>query len=123
MKSLLNNHSWIAVSMIVALGLGGCVTTQGPTKLDKLSGARVCDKVEEPARTKLSVVTYHQLPPGTTGPGGIALVAGLTADGVADNTSNMQKLKEREQKWQVRAEAVNKCLDDAAKDAIAASKK
>ena len=121
MKRLLNKSLITVAALGLATGLSGCGTLHNisANKNDKIAAHRVCDKLKEPPREPLANITFFPLPPGTTVPGGVELVAGLTADGVADTIGNTAKLRKRESKWQGRMDAVNTCLDDAAKDSVA----
>lgn len=117
-------HKLLLTSVAVTtLALGGCGHLKGVAeKPDKIAGARVCNKVEEPPRTPLNNFSFHPLPLGTISTDGVAVVAGLTADDIADIVGNHQALQTRDEKWRGRAGAINICLDDAAKDAVAAKK-
>ncbi len=117
------NRIVLLAAIASSLMLSGCLHNVGATKQDKVEAAKVCSKVDEPPREPLANVTFFPLPPNTIAPGGVVLVAGLTADGVADILGNTGKLKKREEKWQTRAGAVNTCIEDAAKDKVAVEKK
>jgi len=109
-------NSIFALAM-VAVALAGCSTTRlsPEQQAAKVEAAKVCAKVEEPARTQLKTFVFHPLPTDTISTSGVGVIAGLTADDVADILENFQILKQREEKWNIRATAVNECIDDAAK--------
>lgn len=102
---------------LVTVALAGCSTTRLSTEqlAAKVEAAKVCAKVEEPTRTQLKTFVFHPLPTDTVSTSGVGVIAGLTADDIADILENFQILKQREEKWNVRATAVNTCIDDAAK--------
>lgn len=119
MKSplLLNKIATSVVIGALGFGLSACETTK-LLRAEKEAAAIVCNKVEEPPREPLGTVTFFPLPPGSMSPGGVPLVAGVTADGMVTIIDNMSKLQKRENKWQVRTEAVNTCLETDAKQKV-----
>ena len=74
----------------------------------------LCSPVVAPPETPLRTFTFFELPM-VTGNSSVDLMAGLTSDGVRAVLGNLSTLQKREIEWQGRAEAVNKCLADEAK--------
>lgn len=95
-----------------ALLLSGCSTLGFGKKPEPT--VTVCSKVREPPREPLRNFTFYDLPPGTKSLGGVELKAGLTEDGVVAILDNLSRLQKREGKWQGRASAINKCIDEEA---------
>jgi hypothetical protein len=91
--------------------LGGCETT---SMLRNNNPTPVCNKVTPPQEVPLNTFTFFPVPAGA-GENGVPLVAGLTSDGLAAILGNHAVLKKREEAWNTRINAVNKCLEDEAK--------